>query len=188
MHTKKSKKEKKRLFLISITIIGLLSLLVATVYNDWKEILNNRKLESELTKQYSELLDEETKLSAEITKLQDDTYLARYAKEKYMLSSEGDTIIKWDQKKDWGPFKMWKYYYDFPSLIILKLNFLDLFYKLKANQGQYDILDNFLNICYFPKNGQNIYFLVVYHLLSISKHNLVYLNLFPVYRLFLDLF
>ena len=28
------------------------------------------------------------------TKLQDDAYLARYAKEKYMLSSEGDTIIK----------------------------------------------------------------------------------------------
>ncbi len=100
MRTKKSKKEKKRLFLISITIIGLLSLLVATVYNDWKEILNNRKLESELSKQYSDLLDEEAKLSAEITKLQDDTYLARYAKEKYMLSSDGDTIIKWNQKKD----------------------------------------------------------------------------------------
>ncbi len=97
MHTKKSKKEKKRLFLISITIMGLLTLLVATVYNDWKQILNNRKLTSELTKEYANLLDEEAKLNAEITKLQDDTYLARYAKEKYMLSSDGDTIIKWNK-------------------------------------------------------------------------------------------
>ena len=77
--------------------MGLLTLLVATVYNDWKQILNNRKLTSELTKEYANLLDEEAKLNAEITKLQDDTYLARYAKEKYMLSSDGDTIIKWNK-------------------------------------------------------------------------------------------
>ncbi len=97
MHTKKSKKEKKRLFLITITIIGLLSLLVASVYSDWHQILKNRQLERELNNEYTELLSEEEKLSAEITKLQDDEYLARYAKEKYMLSSEGDTIIKWNK-------------------------------------------------------------------------------------------
>ncbi len=97
MHTKKSKKEKKRLFLITITIIGLLSLLVASVYSDWHQILKNRQLERELNSEYTELLSEEEKLSAEITKLQDDEYLARYAKEKYMLSSEGDTIIKWNK-------------------------------------------------------------------------------------------
>ncbi len=97
MHTKKSKKEKKRLFLITITIIGLLSLLVGSVYSDWHQILKNRQLERELNSEYTELLSEEEKLSAEITKLQDDEYLARYAKEKYMLSSEGDTIIKWNK-------------------------------------------------------------------------------------------
>ena len=94
MHTKKTKKEKKRLFLISITIITLLSILVGSVYSDWKKILANRKLEVELTAKYNLLLDEETKLNAEIAKLGDDSYLARYAKEKYMLSSNGDTIIK----------------------------------------------------------------------------------------------
>ncbi len=94
MH-RKSKKERKRLFLITLTSIGLLTLLVGSVYNDWNQILQNRRLERELTQKYQALLDEETKLSAEITKLGDDEYLARYAKEKYMLSSEGDTIIKW---------------------------------------------------------------------------------------------
>ena len=91
---RKSRKEKKRLFLISIAIISLLTLLVASVYKDWQQILKNRKSESELSLKYEQLLDDETRLNAEITKLQDDEYLARYAKEKYMLSKEGETIIK----------------------------------------------------------------------------------------------
>jgi len=91
---KTSKKEKKRLFLITIAIITLLSFLVGSVYNDWKQILNNRKEEVELSQKYEKLLNDEIKLSAEITKLQDDEYLARYAKEKFMLSSEKDIIIK----------------------------------------------------------------------------------------------
>ena len=91
---KTSKKERKRLLLISISIVALLIVLVGSVYSDWKQILQNRRTEAELTKKYEILLEDELKLSAEITKLQDDAYLARYAKEKYMLSSEGDTIIK----------------------------------------------------------------------------------------------
>lgn len=91
---KTSKKEKKRLFIISTAILILLVLLVGSVYKDWQQILKNRKEEGELTKKYEQLLDNEIKLSAEITKLQDDEYLARYAKEKYMLSSSDDIIIK----------------------------------------------------------------------------------------------
>ena len=93
---KTSKKERKRLFFISVAIISLLSLLVGSVYNDCKQILLNRRIEIELTEKYEQLLEDEIKLNAEIVKLQDDEYLARYAKEKFMLSSEGDTIIKWD--------------------------------------------------------------------------------------------
>lgn len=94
MAYRKSKKERKRIFIISVTIISLLTLLVASVYKDWQQIMNNRKEEVELTKKYQALLEEETKLNAEITKLGDSEYLARYAKEKYMLSSDKDTIIK----------------------------------------------------------------------------------------------
>ena len=96
MRAKTSKKERKRLFLITITIILLLVVLVGSVYKDWKLILNNNKIEAELTQKYEALLNDEIKLTAEITKLQDSEYLARYAKEKYMLSAEGDIIIKMD--------------------------------------------------------------------------------------------
>ena len=95
---KTSKKEKKRLFIISIAIIILLVFLVGSVYSDWKQILENRKSEVELTQKYESLLENEIKLSAEITKLQDNEYLARYAKEKFMLSTEGDIIIKTESK------------------------------------------------------------------------------------------
>ncbi len=94
MNRKKSKKEKKRLILISCLGLSLLTLLVASVYKDWQQILKNRKEEIELTNKYNKLLEDEVKLNAEITKLQDDEYLARYAKEKYMLSANGDTIIQ----------------------------------------------------------------------------------------------
>ena len=94
MRARTSKKEKKRLVLISLTIITLLIVLVGSVFNDWRQILKNRQTEADLTKKYENLLDEEEKLNAEIAKLQDSEYLARYAKEKYMMSSEGDTFIK----------------------------------------------------------------------------------------------
>jgi len=96
MRAKTSKKERKRLFLITVAIISLLFVLVGSVYSDWKLILENRRAEVELEKKYEALLNDEVKLNAEITKLQDDEYLARYAKEKYMLSAKGDTIIKMD--------------------------------------------------------------------------------------------
>ena len=91
---KTSRKEKKRLLFISLAILLLLSFLVGSVYKDWQQILKNRKQEIELQQTFERLLDNEIKLNAEITKLQDDEYLARYAKEKYMLSSENDIIIK----------------------------------------------------------------------------------------------
>lgn len=94
MKGKTSRKEKKRLFLISVTIVMLLVLLVASVYKDWRQILKNRQTESELIAKYNNLLEDEEKLNSEITKLHDNDYIARYAKEKYMMSSDGDIIIK----------------------------------------------------------------------------------------------
>jgi len=61
---KTSKKERKRLFFISVAIISLLSLLVGSVYNDWKQILLNRRIEIELTEKYEQLLEDEIRMFA----------------------------------------------------------------------------------------------------------------------------
>lgn len=93
---KKSKKEKKRLIIISLAIILLLALLVSSVYQDWVQILENKALVIAKNNEYEDLLEQEASLTSEITKLQDSEYLARYAKEKFMFSADGDTIIRMD--------------------------------------------------------------------------------------------
>lgn len=93
---KKTKKEKKRLFIISSLIVILMVMLVQSVAKDWTEIMDNNKQIKQLTEEYNELLAEEEKLESDVTKLQDSDYIARYAKEKFLYSEDGDTIIRMD--------------------------------------------------------------------------------------------
>ena len=90
----KTKKEKKRLFIISALIIGLLISLVNSVTDKWTKIVENTSEIGRLTESYEKKLEEEIKLSNEVEKLHDSDYVARYAKEKYMYSKEGETIIR----------------------------------------------------------------------------------------------
>ncbi len=93
---KTSKKEKKRLLVISSLIIMLVTVLVISSFNDWKTILSNNNQVIALETQYEELIEAERSLESEVTKLKDPEYVARYAKEKYMYSSEGEVIIRMD--------------------------------------------------------------------------------------------
>lgn len=91
---KKTKKEKKRLVFISLVLILLVASMIKSVAQDWTQILDNNNKLQELTQKYNLLLEDEEKKVSELTKLQDDDYLARYAKEKYMYSGDGETIIR----------------------------------------------------------------------------------------------
>ena len=93
---KKTKKEKKRLFIISSLIVILMVMLVQSVAKDWTKIMDNNKQIKQLTEEYNELLAEEEKLESDVTKLQDSDYIARYAKEKFLYSEDGDTIFRMD--------------------------------------------------------------------------------------------
>ncbi len=91
---KKTKKEKKRLFVISAAIIFLIVSLVSSVASDWTKIMENKSKITSLNKKYDNLLSEEEKLVSEVTKLQDDDYVLRYAKEKFLYSEDGEVIIR----------------------------------------------------------------------------------------------
>ncbi len=52
MKRKKSKKERKRLFLITVTICILIGILVSSIYKDWIQILNNKSKEVALNNKY----------------------------------------------------------------------------------------------------------------------------------------
>ena len=91
---KKSSKAKKRFLVLSVFFVGVVSLSVASIFKDWLEIMNNKQQIASLTSYYDELLEEEASLTSEVTKLHDEDYIARYAREKYMYSLPGEFIIK----------------------------------------------------------------------------------------------
>ncbi len=93
---KTSKKEKRRLIFISILIVITIGILIGSTYNDWKEILKNNSDLLALEEKYEQLIITEKSLESDVTKLKDPEYVARYAKEKYMYSTEGEVIIRMD--------------------------------------------------------------------------------------------
>ena len=96
MSSKKRKKSKDLKFstLLFVTCTVLVIALVGTVFKDYSRVVKNRRETEQLEKRYEELLEEETSLNSEVVKLQDPTYVARYAREKYLYSKNGETILR----------------------------------------------------------------------------------------------
>lgn len=93
---KKGKKEKRRLIIISFVTLLLLSFFATGLYRNFMQILSNRKEAAKLEAEYENLIDRQKSLTSEVTKMQDSNYVARYAKEKYLYSQEGEIIIRID--------------------------------------------------------------------------------------------
>jgi len=94
MSGRKSKKERRRLIMISFLIISLSAFLIKSVFSDWVQILNNNSQIHALNNKKKSLLDEEATLKAEATKLENTEYVARYAREKYLYSMPDEIIIR----------------------------------------------------------------------------------------------
>lgn len=92
-----TKKDKRRLLIWSLLIVIVFSYLSVFSINYWTQILSNKKEKETLEQQYLELLAKEEELNSEITKMQDPDYIAKYAREKFLLSKEGEVIIKVDE-------------------------------------------------------------------------------------------
>lgn len=91
---KTNKKARRRIclfFLVFGTVIGSLS------YNFFSNINKIIKIKEEkiaLNDKLENLKDEEAVLNSDIKKLNDPEYIARYAREKYLYSKEGELIIR----------------------------------------------------------------------------------------------
>lgn len=91
---KVTKKDRRRITLLIIIFIPLFTIFMSNMFSYWSQIYNNIKEKKELELLYREILEEEETLKSEIVKLQDDEYVARYAREKYLYSKDGEIIIK----------------------------------------------------------------------------------------------
>ena len=87
-------KTKRRLiFLVSTSLVIVFTLLF-TIGGYWVDIISKYKEKQVLEQQLVDLKNEEAVLKVDVEKLQDSDYIARYAREKYLYSKEGEFIIK----------------------------------------------------------------------------------------------
>ena len=91
-----TKKDKRRITLLFMIMIPLLVLFVSRMFSYWSVIITNINEKKELETKYKEILEKEDLLKSEINKLQDEEYVARYAREKLLYSKDGEIIIKMD--------------------------------------------------------------------------------------------
>ena len=91
---KMSKQAKRRLTILTPIVFLALSYLLFTIGSNMIEMYKLQKEERELKEELKELKGDSEDLKTEITKLQDKDYIARYARENYLYTKDGEYVIK----------------------------------------------------------------------------------------------
>lgn len=90
----KRKKTKRKFLLIAIIYIALGAILLESVGSTMYQIYTKTREKKDFENELIELQEKEEELKATVTKLQDPDYVARYAREKYLYSKDGEIIIR----------------------------------------------------------------------------------------------
>lgn len=93
------KASKHRLMIFGTLSIVLMGYFFVTVISYSIRINQLKEKEKELTTELSSLKNEAEDLSTTIQKLKDPDYVARYARENYLYSANGEYIIKIEEKE-----------------------------------------------------------------------------------------
>ena len=90
----KRKETKRKMFIIAVLYIALGAVLLQNVVTTMYQIYTKNKEKKAFEQELVELKEKEDELKATVTKLQDPDYVARYAREKYLYSKDGEIIIR----------------------------------------------------------------------------------------------
>ena len=88
------KKAKLIILLFFIIFGGIIGSLSYSFFSNVNKIVSIKKEKQVLNDRIAELTDEEKVLNSDIKKLEDPEYVARYAREKYLYSKDGELIIR----------------------------------------------------------------------------------------------
>lgn len=88
------KKAKSRLFIAFLFFGAIISMLSYKFFYNIKMIQEMKEEKLFLESQLVKLSEEEKNLESDIQKLEDPAYVARYAREKYLYSKDGELIIR----------------------------------------------------------------------------------------------
>ena len=93
-HKKYTATTKSRMLIVFLVFIVIIATLGYTLFLNLKQINEIKKGLKSLEKEQLTLLDKEKELEADIKRLSDPLYVARYAREKYFYSKEGELILR----------------------------------------------------------------------------------------------
>lgn len=91
---KSNKKAKIRIFLFFVIFGSMIGYLSYNFFSNVDKIIKIEQEKQSLKDKLASLQDEEDELNSDIKKLEDPEYVARYAREKYMYSKDGELIIR----------------------------------------------------------------------------------------------
>lgn len=94
MARKKNKKSKRRLAIFgTLSVLAIVYSIFTACYYSYK-IAVLEKSKKQLNEQLTELQKQEKNLTTDIQKLKDPEYIAKFARENYMYSKDGEYILK----------------------------------------------------------------------------------------------
>ena len=95
---KKSKKAKKRFIIFGIPSLIMIFYFIVTLISSTFNYISLRREEKELKEYLLSLQEEKSDLKIEIEKLKDPEYIAQFAKENYLYTTDGEYVIKIEEK------------------------------------------------------------------------------------------
>ena len=90
---KLGRRRKKNILLILGSFLIIFSV-TFSIGRYWVEIVNKYQEKKELSKELTSLKEKEEELQADAKKLQNPDYIARYAREKYSYSKDGEYVLQ----------------------------------------------------------------------------------------------
>ena len=94
MTNNKKTKRKSKVFTMSLLSILIIVVMTFSIGKYWIEIIDKYNEKKLLDEELIALKEKEEELKVDANKLQNPDYIARYAREKYSYSKEGEYIIK----------------------------------------------------------------------------------------------
>ena len=86
------------MFIIFLFFISIISTLSYTLINNLKQINDISNEKKSLKEEKISLKEKQATLIADIEKLSDPEYIAKYAREKYFYSKNGEIILRMNDK------------------------------------------------------------------------------------------
>ena len=93
-HKRKNQKKLRQKPIVYIVCLFVLCLFAFDALKYCEDIYNALKEKKELTNKLTDLKSKEKELELDANKLQNSDYIARYAREKYFYSKDGELVLK----------------------------------------------------------------------------------------------